>query len=163
MTRPEEALQSLLAETPVASLGVLEEGAPSVSLVPFVRTTGPTRLWLLVSALSPHTAALRADARCAVMVHASPQPDDARSNHALVRLSLRCTARFVSRDEGRDEGVEAMYRARFPVAETLLGLGDFHWVELTPVDGAGRFVQGFGRAYTVGGADLDALTHDRGR
>lgn len=153
----------MLAETPVASLGVLEAGAPSVSLVPFVRTTGPTRLWLLLSALSPHTAALRADARCAVMVSEAPRPDDARSNHALMRLSLRCTARFVSREEGRDAGVEALYRARFPVAETLLGLGDFYWVELTPREGEGRFVQGFGRAYSVGGADLEALTHDRGR
>ncbi len=163
MTNPVEALEALLAEVPVASLGVWEATGPAVSLVPFVRGRGPTRLWTLVSELSPHTAALRADPRCGVLVSEAPRPDDPRSNHALVRLSLRCTARFLSRDEGRAVGAEALYRARFPIAETLLGLGDFHWVELRPEPEGGRFILGFGRAYTVTGPDLETLTHDRGK
>jgi len=163
MTSPAEALATLLETVPVASLGVLEQGAPAVSLVPFVRAQGPTRLWALVSTLSPHTAALRADPRCGVLVSEPPRPDDPGSNHALVRVSLACTAKFVSRDEARAAGIEALYRTRFPIADTLLGLGDFHWVALTPGPTPGRFVQGFGRAYTVTGDDLDTLVHDRGK
>lgn len=156
------ALAALLDEVVVASLAVSGPDGPAVSLVPWARTRGPTRLWVLVSELSAHTAALRASARAGLMVSEAPRADDARSNHALTRVMLTVDARFVGRDEARALGAEAAYRARFPIAETLLGLGDFHWVELTPV-GSGGFVQGFGRAYRVEGAELETLTHVTGK
>lgn len=162
MAEPKEALEALLAEVPVASLAVGGEEGPAVSMVPWVRTRGPTRFWLLVSELSAHTAALRRSGRCGLMVAEAWRTDDPRSNHALTRLMLTVDARFVGRDEAREAGAEAAYRARFPIAETLLGLGDFHWVELTPT-GAGGFVMGFGRAYRVAGAELDELTHVTGK
>ena len=162
MSEPGEALEALLAEVPVASLAVGGAEGPMASLVPWVRTRTPTRLWILVSELSAHTAALRQSPRAGVMVSESYRAEDARSNHALTRVTLSVDARFVARDEARASGAEALYRERFPIAETLLGLGDFHWVELTPV-GLGGFVRGFGRAYRVSGADLEEITHVLGK
>lgn len=162
MTDPREALEALLAEVPVASLAVGAEEGPAVSLVPWARTRGPTRLWVLVSELAAHTAALRRSGRCGVMVSEAWRPDDPRSNHALTRVMLTADARFVGRDEAREAGAEAAYRARFAITETLLGLNDFRWVELTPA-GPGGFVMGFGRAYRVAGPELDELTHVTGR
>lgn len=162
MADPAEALERLLEEVPVASLAVAGEEGPAVSLVPWVRTRGPTRLWLLVSELSAHTAALRKSPRAAVMVSEAYREGDPRSNHALTRVTLTVDARFVEREEARERGAERLYRERFPIGETLLGLGDFHWVELTPV-GSGGFVMGFGRAYRVGGDELEQLTHVMGK
>jgi putative heme iron utilization protein len=162
MGDPAEALGRLLEEVPVASLAVQGDEGVAVSLVPWVRTRGPTRLWILVSELSAHTAALRANGRAGLMVSEAWRADDARSNHALTRVMLTVEARFVGRDEARERGAEEKYRARFAIAETLLGLGDFHWVELTPV-GSGGFVMGFGRAYRVSGDELDELAHVTGK
>ena len=44
-----------------------------------------------------------------------------------------------------------------PIADTLLGLSDFQFVEIVPSEGT--FIQGFGRAYRVTGTNLDELTH----
>ncbi len=163
MGTPAEALRALLEESAVLSLATLDEGAPAVSLAPFVALRDPVRLYLLLSDLAPHTGALRRDARCAWMVSEAPREGDPRSNHALARVMAKSTARFVSRDEAQALGVESAYRAKFPVAETLLGLADFHFVELAAVDGSASLVQGFGRAWSVRGANLDAFEHVKGR
>lgn len=159
MTPSADALWQLLDRTPVAALAVSEGGHPSASQVAFVTLREPARVFVLVSELSSHTAALRADPRCGLLVSDPPAADDPRSNHALTRLSLRCAATFVSRDEAEALGVTARYRARYPIAETLLGLRDFHFVALRPE--GGTFIQGFGRAYAVSGDDLETLAHQR--
>jgi len=159
MNEPAEALRSLITRVPVLSLATLDGGAPAVSLVPFAAAFGPARLYVLLSELAAHTAALRADARCAWMIHEPARDDDPRGGHGLARLTARATARFLTRDEARDAGAEALYRARFAVAETLFGLRDFHFCELTPAAGSAAFVQGFGRAYRVTGDDLERVEH----
>lgn len=160
-----ERLWALFDETPVASLGVHEgEGGVGVSLVPYVvDRAGPVRFVVLVSALSPHTEALRQNPRAGLMVSAAVRPDDRHSHHAQTRFSCRVTARFVSREEAAQRGDEAAYRARFAIAETLLGLSDFHFVALTPEPSSARFVMGFGRAYTLTGEAFEGFNHERGR
>lgn len=155
---PLEALFSLVDRSAVASLATLDEGSPAVSLAPYVSERDPLRLYVLLSELSPHTAQLRADPRCAVLIHDPPVADDPRSNHAITRLSFRATAEFLTRPEAEARGVIGRYRARFAIADTLLGLSDFHFVALTPVEGSGRFVQGFGRAYALRAGRLEHLT-----
>ncbi|NUP12667.1 MAG: pyridoxamine 5'-phosphate oxidase [Polyangiaceae bacterium] len=157
MNAPLEALRSLVSEALVASLGVMEDGVPAVSLVGFTAAFEPARFHLLVSELSSHTPALRSDPRCSLLVHALPSPDDPKSNHALVRLMVKGRATFLSREEAERGGVTTRWRARYPIADTLLGLSDFQFVEIVPSEGT--FVQGFGRAYRVTGTNLDELTH----
>lgn len=160
MSAQRDALHALLDVSTVLSLGVLSDGVPAVSLVPYVVKRGPVRFYILVSELSPHTRALRGDSRCGWMVHEPSRELDA--SHALVRVMGRAEARFLSREEARAVGAEALYAARFPIAETLLKLKDFHFCELAPTAGSVSFVQGFGRAYAVTGDDLDAFEHNRG-
>lgn len=160
MSAQRDALHALFDATTVLCLGVLSDGAPAVSLVPYVLKRAPVRFYILVSELSPHTRALRGDARCGWMVNESPREVDA--SHALVRVMGRAEARFLTRDEAREVGAEGLYAARFPIAETLLKLKDFHFCELVPTAGTVSFVQGFGRAYSVKGDDLDTFEHNRG-
>jgi|LNFM01.2.fsa_nt_gb putative heme iron utilization protein len=154
---PHEALQSLVEESLNASLAVIDQGEPAVSLVAFTPAWGPLRLHLFVSELSAHTPALRANPRCSIMVNASPSKDDPNSNHALTRLIVRADARFLSRDEGKERGALDRWRAKYAITDMLAGLSDFHFVELTPVDAT--FVMGFGRAYKCRGADLETMEH----
>lgn len=163
MSDPAAALHDLLTRARVLSLATLDAGAPSVSLVPYAVAWGPVRVYALLSELAPHTAALRADPRCGWMVHEAEREGDPRGGHGLARLTARAEARFLPREEARACGAEGLYRARFAVAETLLGLRDFHFCELAPTAGSVSFVQGFGRAYRVTGDALDGVELVTGR
>jgi len=163
MTDPADALRALLTNARALSLATLDGGAPAVSLVPFAVAFGPARLYVLLSELAPHSAALRADPRCGWMVHEPERDGDPRGGHGLARLTARSAAKFLTREEARACGAEALYRARFAVADTLLGLRDFHFCELAPLAGSASFVQGFGRAYRASGDDLERLEQVTGR
>lgn len=154
------SLHALLETVPVASLAVRAGDDAEVSLVPFVLAREPLRFVLFVSELAAHTASLRAAGRCALMVHRGPTEGDSRDHHAIERVIVRAAARFLSREEAEALGHAARWREAFPhVAPMVLGLKDFHFVELTPERDASTFIQGFGRAYRVLGASLDAVEH----
>ncbi|MEN9203138.1 MAG: pyridoxamine 5'-phosphate oxidase family protein [Thermostichus sp. DG_1_6_bins_120] len=150
-------LNALLDLQPVASLAVLEAGSPAVSLVPFVVQRDPLRFAIFISELSSHTQALRQDNRAALMIHEPPTPGDPRSNHGLMRVMVTGEAEFLSREEALTQGFEPLYRAKYEIAEMLLGLADFHFCQITPK--AGSFIQGFGQAFRLSGPNLDRLEH----
>ncbi|MEN9205106.1 MAG: pyridoxamine 5'-phosphate oxidase family protein [Thermostichales cyanobacterium SZTDM-1c_bins_54] len=160
MTIP-DLVDQLLNEQPVASLAVLESGSPAVSLVPFVTLRDPLRFYSLLSSLSSHTQALQDDPRCGLLIHANPLPGDPHSHHAIVRLSVKARARWLSREAAEQLGVTAAYRQRFAIAEMLLGLGDFQFVEFTPQEGT--LIRGFGAAFHLTGPNLEQATQLRGR
>lgn len=158
------SLHALLESVPVASLAVRAGEDAEVSLVPFALVKDPLRFVIYVSELAAHTASLRAAGRCAIMVHQNTVEGDPRDNHAVERAIVHATARFLPRDEAAARGHDALWRARFPhVAPMILGLKDFHFVELTPEADRATFIQGFGRAYRVLGAALDTVEHVSGR
>nr|MBK7066248.1 pyridoxamine 5'-phosphate oxidase family protein [Deltaproteobacteria bacterium] len=136
MADPRESLERLLEEVPVASLAVVGEEGPAVSLVPWVRTKGPTRLWILVSELSAHTAALRKSPRAGVMVSEAYREGDPRSNHALKPGDADRGRALPWGRKRPGRGGGGAVSGEVPDRETLLGLGDFHWVELSPVGAA---------------------------
>lgn len=150
-------MKKLVSDSLVASLAVLEQGAPAVSLVAFTAAWSPLRLHLFVSELSAHTPALRLSPLCSIMVHALPSPEDPHSNHALTRLIVKARARFLTRTEASERGVLERWRGKYAITDTLAGLSDFHFVELEPIDAS--FVMGFGRAYKCSGDDLEVLEH----
>ncbi len=161
MSSPVECLRALLDQQPVASLGVLEQGSPAVSLVPFVVLRDPLRLYTFVSDLSSHTQALRADPRCSLLIHQPPSPQDPRSNHALPRLSLKGMGQLLFREEAAELGIDRLYQAKYPIAEMLLGLGDFHFCQITPQEGS--LIQGFGQAFRLSGDNFEILDHQTGQ
>ncbi|GAB4213020.1 MAG: hypothetical protein OHK0012_08370 [Synechococcales cyanobacterium] len=158
---PADLLKTLLAECPVASLAVLEQGSPAVSLVPFVVLWDPLRVFSLLSGLSSHTAALKADSRCSLLIHAHPQPGDPQSFHAIPRVSMQGTAAWIDRQTAEDLGVTAAYRDRFAIAEMLLSLGDFQFVQITPQ--AATLIRGFGGAFRLSGPNLETAEQVTGR
>lgn len=158
MASPHETLQSLVAETLVASLAVKDhDEEPAVSLVAFTPVWSPLRFHLFVSELSSHTPALRARPLCSLMLHASPSKDDPNSNHALTRLIVKARASFLSRDEANARGALTRWQRKYAITDMLAGLSDFQFVELEPVEAT--FIMGFGRAYKCTGPELATMEH----
>ncbi|MGQ9836374.1 MAG: pyridoxamine 5'-phosphate oxidase family protein [Cyanobacteriota bacterium] len=154
---PLQSLNALLDQQPVASLAVVQDGFPAVSLVPFVVQRDPLRFAIFISELSSHTQALRADPRAGLLIHEPPRAEDPRSNHALVRVMVSGKAEFLSREAAVERGFEPLYRAKYEIAEMLLSLADFHFCQITPTQGS--FIQGFGQAFRLSGPNLDQLEH----
>lgn len=145
-----QALRRLLDERPVGALGTLHRGEPAVSMVPFVLPAGDARLFIHVSALSPHTRDMQQHPRVSLLVM-----DELREDvppQALPRVALQADARTLPRDGGEHAAARAIYLGRFPDAAPTFELGDFSIVVLQPL--SARLVAGFGRATSLVG---DAL------
>jgi putative heme iron utilization protein len=145
------SLRQLLASQPVAALATLHRGEPAVSMVPFALAPGGSPLIIHVSGLATHTADMLAHPRVSLLVM-----DESRADvtaQARARVSLHCEAQVLPR-EGEVYGqARADYLARFPDSAITFELGDFRVVLLRPV--AARLVAGFGRAYSLVGAQLE--------
>lgn len=100
---------------------------------------------ILISALAAHTAALRADPRCSLLIGEVPDKGDPL---AFARATLRCRA--VELD--RNDALRAAYLRAQPKAELYVDLPDFAFVRLE-VESV-SYNAGFGRAYAIAGGDL---------
>ncbi len=154
LSKSDRDLRALLVGRRVATLGTLDEaGLPALSMVPFavlIGASGEAALILHVSELAAHTRQMRREPRVALLVMAGD--DAADTPQALPRLSLSATAEFLEAGSARHAQASAAYLARFPQAELMTQLPDFHFVALRP--NALRHVAGFGAARSVDPADL---------
>lgn len=133
----------------IGALAVLEPGgghpyasrtavAPDIDGVPV----------MLLSSLSPHTAALDADSRCSVLLGEPGRGDPL----AHPRISAIGLARRLPRDSQSDARVRRRFLARHPEARRYAGFGDFAFFRLEPQRAV--LVEGFGRAFDLGRADV---------
>jgi heme iron utilization protein len=118
---------------PVASRVNIATGADGVPLI-------------LVSGLSPHTVALRADPRCSLLVGEVGKGDPI----AHPRLTLRCRAEELARGSNADTAARAQWLGMHPKSKLYIDLPDFAVMQLIPE--RVNFVAGFGRAYVIDGA-----------
>jgi hypothetical protein len=138
---------------------VASDGLPDISYAPFVRDE-QGRFCIFVSALAAHTGnLLREPCACVMLI----QPESEASNlFARERLTLRCRATEIQRDETDYEPILERMAARFgPLIQQLRSLADFHLLALAPQ--SGTYIVGFGRAYeldTVSG-ELRHIDADR--
>jgi len=100
---------------------------------------------ILISALAAHTAALRADPRCSLLIGEVPDKGDPL---AFARVTLKCRAVEVA----CGDAVRAAYLQAQPKAELYVDLPDFTFMRLV-VESA-SYNAGFGRAYALGGEAL---------
>ncbi|MCO6383544.1 HugZ family protein [Oceanicola sp. 502str15] len=138
----------LLDEARHGALGVLEGGAPLVSRIA-VGTDARGGPVTLVSSLSAHTAALRAEPACSLMVGEPGSKGDPLTHP---RLSLQCRAAFVERESDDHAALRARWLESHPKAKLYIDFGDFGFVRL---EVQGAFLNGgFGKAFRLTPADL---------
>ncbi|MEM8658533.1 MAG: pyridoxamine 5'-phosphate oxidase family protein [Pseudomonadota bacterium] len=145
--------QAVLAEASHAALAVLDPGtgAPSVSRIALHVVAG--QLVSLVSDLSTHTTALRADPRVALLV-GEPGPKGDPLTHP--RMTIDATVRFADRAEAGFADLREGYLACQPKAKLYVDFGDFHFLRFQPT--AVALNGGFGKAYRLTPADLGLTT-----
>lgn len=127
-----------------AALAVLDEGrgAPGVSRVGMATDIDGTPI-VLVSGLAPHTAALRANPSCALLVGEVGKGDPL----AHPRISISALAEEVPRDGAEHQRLRTRYLNHQPKAKLYADLGDFRFFRLEPV--AASLNGGFGKAYAM--------------
>lgn len=134
------------------ALGVIDPdtGAPMVSRVA-VGTDAHGQPVTLVSDLSHHTRALKANPVCSLLV-GEPGPLGDPLTHP--RLTLQATARFLRHGETGHADLAAHYLETHPKARLYIGFADFSFA-LLDVSGA-RLNGGFGKAFVLTPDDLAA-------
>src|SRR5688572_21867883 len=146
-TTPEalDEARELLAKSRHGALATIDpaDGHPLATRVALSQL-GDGVPFILVSGLSAHSAALRADARCSLLVGHIGKGDPL----AYPRLTLKCHAVELA----RDTQLRPTFLATHPKAELYIDLPDFAFFRLTPE--AVSYVAGFGRAYRFSGAEL---------
>ncbi|MDJ0860565.1 MAG: pyridoxamine 5'-phosphate oxidase family protein [Dinoroseobacter sp.] len=125
-----------------------ETNTPMVSRIAVGTTPEGTPL-SLISDLSHHTKALRTDPRCSLLVGEPGAKGDPLTHP---RLTLQCTAGFITREDGVFATLREHYLTTHPKAKLYIDFGDFNFVALTP--NIAHLNGGFGKAFTLTPEDI---------
>lgn len=142
-------VRTIVAGADHAALATLapENGWPVASRVGLATLPDGTPV-IVASGLTPHFAALEADARCSLLVGVAGKGDPL----AHPRVTLRCRAEMIPPGSAADTIARERYRARHVRSGVYLDLPDFRLFRLEIV--SARFNGGFGRAFELDGAAL---------
>jgi len=137
--------RGLLAEARYGALGVMLEGAPFVTRIALNAEGG---IISLVSTLSQHTTALKANPRCSLLI-GEPGPKGDPLTHA--RLTIQANAELI----GRDETLRERWLKTHPKAKLYIDFGDFGFVRFQVR--AAFLNGGFGYACKLGAEDIGLM------
>lgn len=142
--------RSLLATARFGALGVRapDSGAPQVTRIAVAQAPDGQPL-TLISALSSHTVALRADPVCSLLL-GEPGPKGDPLTHP--RITLACRADFTEHGTADYARLRDHYLRTHPKAQLYIDFTDFAFATLR-VEGA-ALNGGFGKAYALTPADL---------
>ncbi len=135
---------------------LLEDGAPYASYAPFA--IGEDCLYVLLSEIAVHGANLQRDPRASVLI--VEDEDTAGELFARIRVNYSMDVEFLEHgsDSWRD-GLQQLAERHGERPINLSNLQDFKLFRLRPT--SGRYVKGFGRAFTLAGNTLagEVVTH----
>jgi putative heme iron utilization protein len=142
--------QRLLAEARHGALGVLDpaSGRPHVTRIALAQAPDGEPL-TLISALSTHTAALRADPRCSLLVGEPGERGDALTHP---RMTLTCHAAFTEHGSPAYADLRAHYLRHHPKARLYIDFTDFSFATLAV--SRADLNGGFGKAFSLTPTDL---------
>jgi hypothetical protein len=137
--------KGLISKANNGVLGVLDpaSGFPMTSRIAVARDADGTPV-TLISELSHHTGALKADPRCSLLLGA-PGPKGDPLTHS--RITLQARARFVTRADAGFVALRDRYLAQYPKAKLYIDFLDFSFARLEVI--AGHLNGGFGKAYLL--------------
>lgn len=144
--------RELLAEARFGALAVIDpdSGAPMVTRVAVGQDDDAVPV-LLISDLSQHTAALRANPTCSLLVGEPGAKGDPLTHP---RLTVQAKARFLRQGEADYSDLRVRYLTTHPKAKLYIDFADFSFARLVPI---GAFLNGgFGKAYRLTPRDLGA-------
>jgi hypothetical protein len=130
------------------------DGFPHISYAPFVRLEDG--YYILISEVAEHTQNLLANKNLSFMLLEDEQ--NSEQIFARHRLTYKANAEVMAREsESWSQAISAL-EARFgQIVTNLSGLSDFRLFRIEPL--TGRYVKGFGQAYSVNGNDDIDFVH----
>ena len=143
----------LLAGANYAALAVIDPQSkgPFASRIAFARLL-PTQCVTLISDLSFHTKALRANPKCSLLIGA---PGDKGDPLTHPRLTLQCTANFITRKHEQFTQMRAQYLDCQPKAKLYIDFADFNFVRFEIH--TGHLNGGFGKAFVLNPSDFTSM------
>lgn len=110
---------------------------------------------ILISALAPHMAALRADPRASLLFGEVGKGDPL----AHARITVKVRAEEVPREGGDRERIRARFVTRHPKSKLYVDFPDFAFFRMVPISAS--LNGGFGRAFAIEAADLSIASPAR--
>jgi len=136
---------------------VSEDGHPDCSYAPFLRDERG-HLYIFVSELAQHTKNLLTNPRASLMFTAAET--DSKNLFARQRLTLETKASYIPRENSAWPAILDDMETRFGnTIELLKTLPDFHLIRFEVF--TGNYVQGFAKAYSLTGPELEIIEHRR--
>jgi len=147
-----EERQTLILST------ISTDGFPHVSYSPFTRID--QHYYILISEIAEHTRNLQVQSKLSFMLLEDEQ--NTKQIYARKRLSYKADSAVIARETKEWQQAVEQLQTRFgEIIDSLSKLSDFKLFKLTP--DTGRFVKGFGQAYTVqGNDDIDFVHLEQG-
>jgi putative heme iron utilization protein len=149
-------LVELLHGRGIAALGTIFGNAPLVTMVLYAPAPDLSALFIHVSDLAQHTAALRGDQSVGLLIAEPDRPG--RNALSMARVSIQGVAKPLEPGSSEYELARACYVAAHPTAAFNFELGGFHLVRIQP--SSARFVAGFGKIFDIDGAAWAGLTKE---
>lgn len=153
---PEASFAELKQQQQSLQLSTLTaEGKANASYAPFVMDDDGN-FYIFVSGLASHTQDLLANPDVSLLL--MQDESETRQIFARRRAGFQCQASVVGRDDAEYVLMLDKLEDRFGnIVQMLRGLADFVLFRLRPYQG--QFVMGFGKAYELGGDNLQELKH----
>jgi putative heme iron utilization protein len=137
---------------------ITRDGKPYASYAPFAM--GQDSLYVLLSEIAVHALNLQTNPDASVLI--IEDEDTAGELFARKRVNYSMTAKMIDLDDAQwQEGVDILAERHGERINNLSELKDFKLFKLEPT--GGRYVKGFGRAYSLAGGSLagEQLEHMR--
>ena len=151
-------INNLIDDAQTMTLATLDSaGVPEASVAPFIYNLATHQFYITVSGLSPHTAHLAAKKPTGIMIIADEQ--GAPQVLGRKRVSYTCGVHEVFRETESCHIFYEQFKAKFGgIMELLFQLPDFRIFGLDPL--SGRYIAGFGKAYTLNGDSIAPIGPD---
>jgi len=148
-TLKEEILTFIQSRKSLQLSSITKDLKPYASYAPFA--IGEDCLYILISEIAVHAINLQANPDASVLI--IEDENSAKELFARMRVNYSVKAEHIAFDgECWQLGVDALVARHGERINNLSALQDFKLFKLTPTEG--RYVKGFGRAYTLTGGSL---------
>ena len=135
---------------------IADDGSPYASYAPFA--LGDECLYVLISEIAVHAINLQHNPKASILI--IQDEDSAEELFARIRVNYSVDAEQLAVDSERwHAGIAVLSQRHGDRIDSLSQLSDFKLFMLKPT--GGRFVKGFGRAYSLAGGTLagEVLSH----
>jgi heme iron utilization protein len=154
MKEKREFMKEFIANIQTAIIGTLDQNnLPFSSYAPYIYDAN--RFYVYISDIATHAKNIQKNPKASLFF--VEDESNTENLFARKRVSLQCDSQKIARGSERFEEILALFAKKFDakMVETLKKMTDFNLYEFKVTYGEATF--GFGKAYFIGGENMDEL------